>query len=81
MISNISSIPAGATAPAFSTVHTVPSPSKGTTSNEDTVQLSPETQQHLANTRSSSPPASLDQIIKEAAGGDITALAKLALVG
>jgi hypothetical protein len=83
MISNLSSTSAGAIAPTYPTVHNVPSPSKGTTSNEDTVQLSQETQQHLAATKASAPPAqpSLDQIIKEAAGGDITALAKLALVG
>ena len=83
MISNLSSTSAGAIAPTFPTVHSVPSPSKGTTSNEDTVQLSPETQQHLASTKASAPPPqpSFDQIIREAADGDITALAKLALVG
>ena len=56
MIGNLSTTSAGAIAPTYPTVHNVPSPSKGTTSNEDTVQLSPETQQHLSTTKASAPP-------------------------
>lgn len=57
------------------------SPSKGAASNEDTVQLSPETQKYITNTKTSSPAQpSITQIIKEAADGDISALAKLELI-
>jgi len=82
MISNISSTTASANAPVYPTVQNVPSPAKGTASKEDTVQLSAETQRHLTNTKASAAaPPSFDQIIREAANGDITAMAKLALVG
>jgi hypothetical protein len=61
----------------------VPSSStKGVPSNEDTVQLSSVTQQHLTNASASAPTTqpTITQIVKEAADGDITALAKLALI-
>jgi hypothetical protein len=84
MISNLSSTAASTNVQQYQAVRHVPSPSQGATSTEDTVQLSAETQQHLANnTKGSTPPAqpSFDEIIKEAADGNIAALAKLALVG
>ena len=57
------------------------SSSGASSSSEDTVQLSAETQQHLANAKSSAPAQpSIGQIVKEAADGDINALAKLALI-
>ena len=83
MISNVSSALATDNVQQNPAVKSVPSfPSKGPTSNEDTVQLSAETQNHLANTKSSAAPAqpSMAQIIKEAADGDINALAKLELI-
>ena len=84
MISNLSSTLATSSVQQTPAVKLVPSSqSKGATSNEDTVQLSAETQQHLANATKSSSPASqpsMSQIIREAADGDITALAKLALI-
>jgi hypothetical protein len=84
MISNISSTSPIASLQQYPAARNVPSSPKGSSSsNEDSVQLSEQTQRHLADTKASGPPpgASLDQIIKEAAGGDITAIAKLALVG
>jgi len=84
MIGNISSASANTNVQQFPTVHNVASPLiKGTPSNEDTVQLSTETQQHLSNTKApaQTSSSSINQIIKEAADGDIAALAKLALVG
>jgi hypothetical protein len=84
MISNISSTLAIDSVQQTPAVRLVPSsPSKGVTSNEDTVQLSSETQKYIANAKSSASPAAapnITQIIKEAADGDISALAKLALI-
>jgi hypothetical protein len=65
-------------------VKLVPSSSnRGATSNGDTVQLSAATQQILASTKSSTSTQkeTISEIIKEAAGGDISALAQLALIG
>ncbi len=84
MISNVSSTLASTSFQPNPAVKLVPSSStQGAGSNEDTVQLSAETQQQLANAKSSAPPQqpSISQIIKEAADGDISALAKLALIG
>ena len=86
MISNMSSAAAAGASTNFqqySALHNVPSSSKGATSNEDTVQLSAQAQQQLASTKASAPAPqpSFDQIIKEAADGNIAALVKLALVG
>jgi len=82
MIGNISSTHAANYVQPPPALFKVAAASSGTSSNEDTVQLSAETQQHLANAKSSSPPAqpSIAQIVKEAADGDINALAKLALI-
>jgi len=83
MFSIVSSALASTSVQQSPTVHVVPSSSnKGATSNEDTVQLSATTQQHLANAKASAPPPqpTFSQIIKEAADGDISALAKLALI-
>lgn len=85
MIGNISSTLASSSVQQTPAVKLVPSSqAQGSTSNEDTVQLSAETQQHLANTTTKASSAasqpSMSQIIREAADGDITALAKLALI-
>ncbi len=84
MISNVSSALASPSVQQSQAVKPTPSSSnKGVTSNGDTVQLSAATQEHLANTKSNSATAgqqSITQIIKEAADGDITALAKLTLI-
>jgi hypothetical protein len=83
MISNLSSTLAISSVQQTPAVKFVPSSSnKGATSNEDTVQLSAATQQHLANTKRQAAPTqpSFAQIIREAADGDISALAKLALI-
>jgi hypothetical protein len=84
MISNVSSTLANSSVQPNPAVKLVPSSSnQGATSNGDTVQLSPATQQHLASARSSTStqPETISEIIKEAAGGDISAIAKLALIG
>ena len=84
MISNVSSTPATTSIPPNPAVKLVPSSSnRGATSNGDTVQLSAATQQILASTKSSTSTQkeTISEIIKEAAGGDISALAQLALIG
>jgi hypothetical protein len=83
MISNVSSAHTSSSVPPLPAVKLIPStPYSGQTSKEDTVQLSAETQQHLANTKRSAQPAqpSFSEIIKKAADGDIAALAHLALI-
>ena len=57
-------------------------PSKATRPPEDTVQLSAKAQQSLGSqAASTSSQPSMSQIIREAAAGDIRALAKLVMVG
>ena len=84
MISNISSAPAATYVQPPPALYKAAAASSGATSYGDTVQLSAETQQYLAaNAKSgSSTPTqpSFAQVIKEAADGDISALAKLALI-
>ena len=84
MISNVSSTVVNTSVPQILAVKSVPSSSsQGATSNEDTVQLSADTQKLLATTKiggSGSEP-NITDIVKEAADGDIAALAKLALIG
>lgn len=85
MISNVSSTIANTSVQPYQSVKLVPSSSnQGATSNGDTVQLSTATQQHLASsakTSTSTQTETISEIIKEAAGGDISAIAKLALIG
>jgi hypothetical protein len=83
MISNISSSSASTSAQQYLPSYNVPSSAKGTTAYEDTVQLSDETQRYLTSTKANTAPAqaSISQIIREAAGGDIAALDRLTLVG
>jgi hypothetical protein len=82
MISNVSSALASSSVQQIPAVKLIPSTSNQATSKEDTVQLSAETQQHLESAKRSAEPAqrSFTQIIKEAADGDIAALAQLALI-
>ncbi len=85
MISNISSAPAATYVQPPPALYKTAAATSGATSKGDTVQLSAETQQHLAasaKSGSSAPaaPPSFTQIIREAADGDIAAFAKLALV-
>ncbi len=61
----------------------VPSSStRASTQTEDTVQLSSEAQQYLTSTKPAAPKPqpSFTQVIKEAADGDIAAIAQLALI-
>jgi hypothetical protein len=82
MLGAISSISSSFNVQRYPAVQTVPSPSKGTnTSNEDTVQLSNVAQQAVkARAAAAAAPQSITEIIKEAADGDISALAQLVLV-
>ena len=85
MVNGISSSSASTAVQQTNTVHNVPSPaSQGTSSKEDTVQLSAEAQQQLTATKKGSAPAApqtISEIVKEAADGSIAALAQLALIG
>jgi hypothetical protein len=84
MISNVSSTLVNTSVQSYPAAKLVPSSSnQGATSNGDTVQLSAAAQQQLASSKSSAStqPETISQIIKEAAGGDISAIAKLALIG
>jgi hypothetical protein len=82
MISPVSSAANSSSVQQYPAVKLVPSTSNPATSNEDTVQLSAATQQHLESAKRSAEPAerNFTQIIKEAADGDIAALAQLALI-
>lgn len=81
MIGNISSSAASTDIQQYRPAYKVASAAQGTTANEDTVQLSDATQRYLTNTKTNNQPASISEVIKEAADGNIAALAKLALVG
>jgi hypothetical protein len=83
MISSISSPSASISVQQYRPTYNAQYPPTGTNSYTDTVQLSDETQQYLTNAKASAPAAqpSFSEIVKEAADGDIGALAKLALIG
>ena len=86
MIGNISSTQPEGFAAQYPAVRSVPPPSSAATLPvEDTVHLSSQAQGILSdsNAKQSAVPSAvtLNQIIKEAAGGDISALARLALIG
>jgi hypothetical protein len=83
MISNVTPAPTSTTVQQYPAVQSAPPPSKTVKSPEDTVQLSDETQRNLTAAKQSAPqPApTLGQLVRDAADGDITALARLAVIG
>jgi hypothetical protein len=88
MIGSISTTPTSISFQQYSAAQSAPPPSKAAPAVEDTVQLSDQTQQTLNSQQSSAkketaPPSqpSISQLVKEAADGDLSALARLAVVG
>jgi hypothetical protein len=83
MISNVSSAPTSTAVPQYPVARSAPPPSKTASSSQDTVQLSDVTQRAVASQKQSAPqPApTLGQLVKDAANGDITALARLSVIG
>jgi hypothetical protein len=87
MIGSISTTPTSISFQQYSAAQGAPPPSKAAAV-EDTVQLSDQTRQTLNSqpgsakkeTAPSSQP-SIGQLVKEAADGDLSALARLAVVG
>jgi hypothetical protein len=86
MISNVSSAPTSTTVQQYPAARSAPPPSGTANYPQDTVQLSDVTQRAAAATQKQSapqpaPPPTLGQLVKDAASGDITALAQLAVIG
>jgi hypothetical protein len=83
MISNVSSAPTSTTVQQYPAARSAPLPSKTASSSKDTVQLSDVAQRATTPQKQSAPqPAlTLGQLVKDAANGDITALARLSVIG
>ena len=82
MIGDVSSTQPNTFVAQYPAVRSVPFSTKTAAPTEDTVQLSGQAQRILASSRQTQPATSqsFSQIIKEAANGDILALARLALI-
>jgi hypothetical protein len=82
MIGDVSSTQPNTFVAQYPAVRSVPFSSKAAAPTEDTVQLSSQAQRILASSKQIQPATSqsFSQIIKEAANGDILALARLALI-
>jgi hypothetical protein len=67
----------------YPAAQSAPPPSKTVSFPEDSVQLSDETQRTLTTSKQSAsqPGPTLGQLVRDAANGDISALARLAVVG
>jgi hypothetical protein len=85
MISNVSSAPTSTTVQQYPAARSAPPPSRTANSPQDTVQLSDVTQRAVTTQKQSAPqpaPApTLGQLVKDAANGDISALARLSVIG
>jgi hypothetical protein len=83
MISNVSSAATSTTFQQYSAAQSAAPPSRRANSPEDTVQLSDATQRAVTFPKQSAPqpPPTLGQLVKDAANGDISALARLSVIG
>ena len=83
MISTVSSATTTTNFQRYSAAQSAPPPSRTANSPQDTVQLSDATQRAVAFPKQSAPqPApTLGELVKDAANGDITALARLSVIG
>ena len=83
MVSNVSSAPTSNTVQQYPAARSAPPPSKTVSPPQDTVQLSDATQRALTVPKQSAPqaPPSLGELVRDAASGDISAMAQLAVIG
>jgi len=83
MISNVSSAATSTAVQQYPAARSAPPPSRTVSSSQDTVQLSDVTQRSVTAQKQSAPqPApTLGQLVKDAANGDISALARLSVIG
>ena len=83
MISNVSPAPTSSAVQQYPAAQSAPPPSKAARAPEDTVQLSDATQRAMAAPKQSAaqPAPTLDQLVRDAANGDVSALARLVMVG
>jgi hypothetical protein len=83
MISNVSSAATNTAVQQYPAARSAPPPSRTASSPQDTVQLSDVTQRAVTYPKQSAPqPApTLGQLVKDAANGDIGALARLSVIG
>jgi hypothetical protein len=84
MIESISSTQRSSTVGQYpAAMRDAPPPSKAVRPAEDSVALSAGAQQSLSSAKAAAtmPPPSFDQVIRDAAGGDIRALARLVMLG
>jgi hypothetical protein len=82
MTSSISSISSSAGVEQYPAPRNAPPLARAATASGDTVALSDATQRALAASKQSAPqPLTLGELVRNAANGDISALARLVMVG
>jgi hypothetical protein len=83
MVSNVTSTPTTNTVQQYPAARSAPLFARAATASGDTVELSSAAQRALTTPAQSAPqsPPSLSELVKDAANGDISALAQLAVIG
>jgi anti-sigma28 factor (negative regulator of flagellin synthesis) len=83
MVSSVSSTPQSNSIVQYQPVQRTQQTQTATKSTEDSVQLSAQAQQAAASSKTKSPASqpTVEQLVNEAANGDISALFRLAVVG
>jgi hypothetical protein len=80
MLSSVSSTPTSSNVQQYPAAHSAPPP-KAVNASADSVQLSAQSQFATTPPKQSVPAPSLDQLVKAAANGDFSALARLTMIG